>query len=129
MMLAFLLSLSSLCSGVFILLQSCISFLHLRHSSLSTPSSRHVHFSNFTGLAVMKHYTTQQIYKCCNLRRQLYRVMDHYTSKYGNAVIYAVNLPCYGPLHEQIWKCCNLCRELTVSWTITRANMEVVITH
>ena len=41
--------------------------------------------------------------------RSTYRVMDHYTNKYGNAVIYAVNF--------------------TISWTITRANMEVVIMH
>ena len=32
-----------------------------------------------------------QIWKCCNLRRHLCRVMNHYTNKYGSAVIYAVN--------------------------------------
>ena len=35
---------------------------------------------------------------------------------------------CHESLHEQIWKYYNLrCHTFTVSWTITRANMEVVI--
>ena len=33
----------------------------------------------------------EQIWKCCNLCRHLHRVTNHYTNKYGSAVIYAVN--------------------------------------
>ena len=33
----------------------------------------------------------EQTWKHCNLHRKFYHAMDHYTSKYGSAVIYTVN--------------------------------------
>ena len=36
-------------------------------------------------------------------------------------------LPCHEPLHEHIWKCCNHAVTFIVSSTITRTNMEAVV--